>query len=576
MYHLPAATIERYRTTGVYGDKTFSRLFETVVQRHPERLALVDAPNRASFLGGAPRRLSYSQAWAQAQGLAASMLAHGLQRNDVLCVQLPNCVELVLTYFACSMIGVVITPAPVQYREHELGHILSLTRARAIMTHCQQDDDAALARCVQLAHKHGTELVMAWHADGQALPDLQATSPHVPLMPAEMDGVALEALTAYQNSYPVNADETFTVCWTSGTEGLPKGVPRSHNQWQIAAKTVVESVDLQEGARLLNPFPLTNPGSLSGMVVPWLLTGGSLVLHQPFDLNVFLQQIRDEKIDYTCASPALLASLLQNETVAQNIDFKQLSRIASGGAPLSEWLVRGFAERFGVDIVNAYGSSEGAALYSCARDVPDPAQRANFFPRLGVPGLDWSLSISRLIETRLVDADTNTVVTENGQPGELRIKGPNVLATYFENPAATAAALDADGFYRTGDLFEIAGDKQQFYKFVGRTKDIVIRGGINISAAEVEGLVQAHPKVREVAVIGLPDERLGERVCAVVALNPGQTLTLPELVAHLRHESKVASYKLPEHLHIVDALPRNPMGKVVKHVLREHIQETSR
>lgn len=351
----------------------------------------------------------------------------------------------------------------------------------------------------------------------------------------------------------MDADATFTLCWTSGTEGLPKGVPRSHNQWMIAARTIVEAVQLQPGARLLNTFPLTNPGSLSGMVVPWLLTGGALVQHQPFDLEVFLGQIRDERIDYTCASPALLATLLQNEALTTGIDWARLRRIASGSAPLSEWLVRGYAERFGVEIVNCYGSSEGAALYSCALDVPDHGQRAHFFPRLGAQGFDWSLSIGGLIETRLVDLDSGDVVREPGQQGELRVKGPNVFGGYYNAPELNAAAFDADGFYRTGDTFEIAGDRSQFYKFVGRTKDIVIRGGFNISAAEIEGLIQAHPQVREVAIIGQPDPRLGERVCAVVVPAQDASLDLPQLIAYLRDEVGIAAYKLPERLVLVDS-----------------------
>lgn len=580
MYHLPEATIRHYRERGIYGDHTFASLLQGLTSSHPGRVALVDAPNRADFLGGVPRRLSYAQAWAEARGLAATLFAHGLRRDDVICVQLPNCVELVLTYFACALLGVVITPAPVQYREHELGHILGLTKARALMSHCRVGDRQALARCEHLARENGTPSLFAWHADGvvdpQAVPEAAGVSlvPLVPGVSAEVTPEALAALDAYLADHPVDADETFTLCWTSGTEGLPKGVPRSHNQWQIAARTVIETVELPRGARLLNPFPLTNPGSLSGMVVPWLLTGGTLVLHQPFDLTVFLDQIRTEDIDYTCASPALLATLLQNEALTQGIDFTRLSRIASGAAPLSEWLMRGFAERFGVHIVNCYGSSEGAALYSCVRDVPDPAQRAHYFPRLGAPGFEWSLTIARQIETRLVDPDTGTTVEHPGHPGELRVKGPNVFGGYFGLPALNDAAFDAEGFYRTGDLFEIAGDRNQFYKFVGRSKDIVIRGGFNISAAEMEGLIQGHPSVREVAVIGQPDERLGERVCAVVALNPGHGLTQAELVAYLRDGARVAAYKLPECLLLVEALPRNPMGKVVKRALREQLLET--
>lgn len=588
MFHVSDEAIRHYEAIGVWGQRTFVHLLADLCAQHPERTALVDAADRAQFLGGAPRRLTYAQTWAEIRSLAAMLLAHGIRRDDILCVQLPNCNELVQTYVACAMLGVVITPAPVQYREHEMGHILGMTDARAIMTfrrenHGDGKANEALQRCQRLSQQHASRhghapVVMAWHTeapDQASAARTAAAEGHAALTPGCANADQLAALDAYCAANPVDANETFTLCWTSGTEGLPKGVPRSHNQWLIAARAIIEAIELPMGARLLNPFPLTNPGSLSGMVVPWLMTGGTLVQHQPFNLQVFLEQLRTEEIDYTCASPALLATLLQNEALTHGIDFGRLKRIASGAAPLSEWLVRGFADRFGVHVVNCYGSSEGAALYSCARDVPAPAQRAHYFPRLGVPGLAWSLSISRLLSTRLVDPDSGEVIEEPGRPGELRVKGPNVFFGYYKAPELNAAAFDAQGYYRTGDTFEIAGERREFYKFVGRTKDIVIRGGFNISAAEIEGLIQAHPKVREVAVIPLPDARLGERVCAVVVPHDGAAPDLAELVAYLRDEARVAAYKLPEHLVLTDALPRNPMGKVIKRELKRLLPDTT-
>src|SRR5690606_183923 len=204
-------------------------------------------------------------------------------------------------------------------------------------------------------------------------------------------------------------------------------------------------------------------------------------LHQPFKLEVFLEQVRQEGIDYTCAAPTVLNTLLQNEALLEGIDFSRLSRIASGGAPLSEWMVAEFDKR-GVHIVNCYGSNEGAALYSAQGDVPDPVARAHVFPRYGWSGRRWRAAIGNMVETRLVDPETEQTITLPGQPGELRVKGPNVFTGYLNEPAMTAAAFDSEGFYRTGDIFEIAGADDAYYKFIGRTKDIVIRGGFNISA----------------------------------------------------------------------------------------------
>jgi non-ribosomal peptide synthetase component E (peptide arylation enzyme) len=187
---------------------------------------------------------------------------------------------------------------------------------------------------------------------------------------------------------------------------------------------------------------------------------------------------------------------------------------------------------------------------------------------VGVPGFTWTLSNAKKVRTRLVDVDSGEEIREPGRIGELRFQGPTIFSGYFNSPELTVRAFDEQGYYRTGDLFEIAGDRNQFYRFAGRHKDIVIRGGMNISCEEVEGLLLAHPKVREVALIGYPDAVLGERVCAVVAPQPGQEVSLEELVGFLRHGEQVAAFKWPEKLIVVDQLPRNPVGKVLKRELR--------
>jgi acyl-CoA synthetase (AMP-forming)/AMP-acid ligase II len=222
-----------------------------------------------------------------------------------------------------------------------------------------------------------------------------------------------------------------------------------------------------------------------------------------------------------------------------------------------------------VAIVNYFGSNEGASLTGAPRDVPDPAVRARYFPRAGVPGFDWTVSTARKISTRLVDLESGRDIEEAGVPGELRFAGPTIFSGYYRAPELTERAFDDRGYYRTGDLFEIGGEARQYYRYVGRAKDLVIRGGMNISSEEIENLIVAHPRVREVAVVGYPDDILGERVCACVVPADPAPLTLADLTGFLRDEKRIAVYKLPERLLIVDALPRNPVGKVLKRVLRE-------
>jgi non-ribosomal peptide synthetase component E (peptide arylation enzyme) len=224
---------------------------------------------------------------------------------------------------------------------------------------------------------------------------------------------------------------------------------------------------------------------------------------------------------------------------------------------------------FDIEVVNYFGSNEGAALSSSPLDMPDSAQRALYFPRMGVPQFNWKMDVAQKIQTRLVDIDTQQDIVEKGQLGELRFKGPTIFSGYFKSPSLTEKAFDEQGFYRTGDLFEIAGDRGQYYRFAGRHKDIVIRGGMNISSEEIESLLMSHPAVRDVAIIGIPDAIMGERVCAVVARQTSEELTLQHLIDHLRSVKEVASFKWPEALVLVDELPRNPVGKVLKRELRE-------
>ena len=184
-------------------------------------------------------------------------------------------------------------------------------------------------------------------------------------------------------------------------------------------------------------------------------------------------------------------------------------------------------------------------------------------------GYSWSISTTRKIRTRLVDLVTGEEITQAGLPGELRFSGPTVFSGYFRAPALSQRAFDAEGFYKTGDLFEIAGDKLQYYRYVGRSKDLVIRGGMNISSEEIEGLLAACPNVREVAVVGVPDAILGEKLCACVVATEGAQVSLADLKTFLRETQRVAVYKLPEYILQVASLPRNPIGKILKRELRD-------
>ena len=568
--------IEQYTRAGWWGHKTLWDQFVHNRAAHPHTEAVVDACNRSDFAHGAPRRLTWDELGDEIDRFSTVLHAQGLRRDDIVVLHLPNSVEQYLAYMACARLGLIVTPVPVQYREHELSHVLSITKAAAVLTftHIGKSGQGhhAAAMYQQLSQAHPSlRKVLAWGP--QASEGVQSIEA---LMPVKMTPELHATLTQAEIEAAVTANDVFSVCWTSGTEAAPKGVPRSHNEWLIVPPNVIEAAELKPGARLLNPFPFVNMSGLSTALATWLALGGTVVQHHPFNLSIFLKQLREERIDFTLAAPAILNMLLQDETLLAGIDFKRLRRMGSGSAPLSDWMVKGFAEKYGVQIVNYFGSNEGAALSGSDLDIPDPGLRSQYFPRAGVDGFNWHISTTRKIKTRLVDLTTGEDITQAAQVGELRFSGPTVFSGYFRAPEVTARTFDAQGFYCTGDLFEIAGDQLQYYRYVGRSKDLVIRGGVNISSEEIEGLLAACPGVREVAVVGVPDHILGEKICACVVPLEGHEVSLEQLVKFLREQQRVAAYKLPEYLLPLAAIPRNPVGKILKRELREQAKHLSK
>ena len=575
MILVPQEKIDEYTRQGWWGERTLGALFLEQAERLGSQLAVADPPNRPQITGDAPQRWSWQALQTEVGRYAAFLHSQGLCKDDVLVMQLPNCVEMHALYLACAVLGVVMTPVPMQYRAHELSHVVSTTQARLAITTAKVGHYKSAEQWAQHAHLLGS--VQKIWSYGQDLPagcgDLRTALAAAPVWDAA-------TLRAHMQTIGLSAHDVLTICWTSGTEAQPKGVPRNHNEWLIIGQSVMDAGQMKPGTQMLIPFPFVNMAGVSTSLAAWLMCGGGLHQHHPFDLEVFIQQLKEQPIDYSVAAPAVLNQLLKQPEKLAGVDLSRLRRLGSGGGPLSEWLMQEMFKQFGIEVVNYFGSNEGASMASSpaelaarlaeARTIPGPVVIVTETdPSVGVPGYEWSLSNSRKISTRLVDLDTGQDITTPGQVGELRFKGPTIFSGYYRSPQLTARAFDDQGYYRTGDLFEIAGERQQFYRFAGRHKDIVIRGGMNISSEEVENLLLGHPKVRESAVIGCPDPVLGEKVCAVVVPQPGQTVSLEELVHHLRHVEEVASFKWPEQLIVIDELPRNAVGKVLKRELRE-------
>jgi acyl-CoA synthetase (AMP-forming)/AMP-acid ligase II len=544
----PPELIAQYRARGWWGDTTLDDLFRARVREFPGTEAVVDPPNRRELVHvGEPRRLTFAELDERVDRLCAALRAAGLDTGDVLLTQLPNIVEHVELYLAAARLGLVLSPLPMLARQHDIRHAAGMLAPRAFVTvsRFKDTDHAALA-------PEGVP-VLTFCTSGEHASQSLDELPKLGAAP----------------SWPrIDADDIYTICWTSGTESAPKAVPRSHNQWIAISWAHFEAADIRAGDRILNPFPLINMAAIGGCLTSWLHSGATLVLHHPLDLRVFLGQVARERITYTVVPPAVLNMLLKDEALAAQANLSSLRSIGSGSAPLSEWMIRGYRERFGIEIVNLFGSNEGVSLVSGPREMPDPAHRARYFPRFGRPDIHWGAKVAQMIETRLVDPDTGAEVTEPGVPAELVVRGPTVFSGYLGPEELTRSAFTPDGYFRTGDLFEIAGPGEQsrFYRYVGRCKQIIARGGMKISPDELDHLLAGHPDLAEAAAIGVPDEIMGERVCAVVVPKPGKTVTLESIASFLTAQG-AAVYKIPERMAIVERLPRNAMGKVVRQEL---------
>lgn len=549
MFLTPKTRIADYEARGWWAGRSVDALFQEAAAAGGEALALVDPMNREALDGSAPERLSWADLRARVERVAGALLAAGLRKDDVVLAQLPNVVDAVALVLACARLGVIISPVVMQYRAHELGHIVEKVRPKAIVTvpAFHGFDHAALAQSVA---GDAAVLIAADLADG------------------DPSGVA-----DYVAAHPTAGAEVMTICWTSGTEAQPKGVPRDHNHWILNAQVVAEAAGMVPGDVILNPFPLVNIASIGGMMLPWLWLRGTMVLHHPFDLGLFLKQIAAERVSYTIAPPAVLTALLMQPAVLAASDISSLRAVGSGSAPLSPFLISGWRDQHGIEICNIFGSNEGCSLFSGPTDVPDPELRARYFVHSGQKGIT-----GEVVLTRLVDPATEAEITAPGMVGELRLAGGNVFSGYWEAPDLNARAFDEAGYFRTGDLFEIAGagDLARFYRFVGRSKEIIVRGGVNISPAEVDELLVGAPGLLEAACVGVPDAAMGERVAVAVVqkpdLAPGAEPTVASVGAWL--ESKgCAVFKRPERLVVVEKLPRNAMNKVVRDELRGVILE---
>ena len=547
--------ISDYRERGWWGDDTLHGLLASNAKQYPDTLAVADQPNRLDLTGDEPCRLSFTELDVASDQLACQLLDRGISTGDRVIVQLPNIVELVVCYMAFSKIGAIISPVPVQYGSHELEHISATISPVAIVT-LNRFGALELAKTAESITNGSVQLLVFGT-------DLNITS--------TLDPEKCLQVRNHQERYSTGADHILTISWTSGTTGTPKGVPRSHNMWVATARCCAEAGNYKQGDRFLNIFPLVNMASIGGFLYPALLLGCSIILHHPLDPGLYLTQLQNEKITFTIAPPMLLNQLAKSQDMWNQFDFSHLRSIGSGSAPLAPWMIETFRQQYGLEVINFYGSNEGISLFCTPMHTADSEVRATMFPRLGCGITRFDSYANRAILSKVVDTETGEMITESGHVGELLFAGATVFDGYLGTN--NDELFSDDDYFHTGDLVELCGDPPAFYRIAGRCKDIINRGGMKISPAEIDILLEGLPGASEVAVCAYQDDVQGEKVCACLVVEPDTDRpSLDDVIDYLLKQG-LAKFKLPERIEFLDNLPRNPLGKVQRFILEDTISQ---
>jgi len=545
----PRIRIDEYTASGEWTRETVQQLFADRVRERGSQLAVVDPVDKAEYVDGLPRRVTWAELAIEVDRIAAVLLGAGVRAGDVVGVQLPNTVEQVVVFLASWRIGAMVSPLPVHSVESEIVDVCNEACVGAFVTAGRIGSNSVAARVMSVRSQIPTlRTVLSY---GVGVPDGVVRIGHAAPSSADAERVA-----AHAAAHVADPNDCIAICWTAGTGGAPKGVPHAHYESLSLARVVVDAAHLTAADVMLNPFPMMTAAGITGTLLPWLTVGCVLVQHQPFDLGVFLHQLAEEKVTYTACRPAVLAAIDHRDAPA--VDLSTVTRIGVGSAPLAPGTVQTWKDRYGVELVGYFGTIEGVSLLAQPVSAADPGRRALLYPRN--PG-DY--------QVKLVDPETGAEIVDRGVVGELRVKGPTVFAGYL-NPARDRDPFDADGFLETGELFVIDGPWDGYLRYVDRAADLIVHDGVPIGSMELEMLIAEHPSVVEAAVVGCPDQASGERVVAVVSCRPGSVLSLEELAEFLAARG-VAPAEIPQRLVISRGLPRNHACNVPKRLLREEL-----
>ncbi|EEY5020029.1 cyclohexanecarboxylate-CoA ligase [Escherichia coli] len=521
-----------YRQQGLWGDASLADYWQQTARAMPDKIAVVDN-HGASY--------TYSALDHAASCLANWMLAKGIESGARIAFQLPGWCEFTVIYLACLKIGAVSVPLLPSWREAELVWVLNKCQAKMFFAPTLFKQTRPVDLILPLQHQ---------------LPQLQQIVGVDKLAPAT-SSLSLSQIiadnTPLTTAITTHGDELAAVLFTSGTEGLPKGVMLTHNNILASERAYCARLNLTWQDVFMMPAPLGHAtGFLHGVTAPFLI-GARSVLLDIFTPDACLALLEQQRCTCMLGATPFVYDLL-NLLEKQPADLSALRFFLCGGTTIPKKVARECQQR-GIKLLSVYGSTESSP--HAVVNLDDPLSRFMHTDGYAAAG----------VEIKVVDDARKTLPP--GCEGEEASRGPNVFMGYFDEPELTARALDEEGWYYSGDLCRM--DEAGYIKITGRKKDIIVRGGENISSREVEDILLQHPKIHDACVVAMPDERLGERSCAYVVLKaPHHSLSLEEVVAFFSRK-RVAKYKYPEHIVVIEKLPRTASGKIQKFLLRKDI-----
>ncbi len=519
----------RYTASGLWMNKTFFDVIEQQAAAHPEREVFADAK----------RRIGYGALKEEILRCAELYRRIGVKRGDVVTIQLPNRIEFAVAFFALELIGAIANKVNPDFRARELDYILKFSGSRAYVfpSEFKGFDYAAMAKALRASVPGLAHLIVTGGGTSGAH-DLDERRSCPPL--------------AAEHRVRMDPNEVFRMAFTSGTTGDPKCVLHSFNTTLYALLILNRDMAVSERDVLLTYLPVgLNWGYITLMQT--IMAGARAVLMERFSATAALETIERERVSYIPTSPAAIVSMLAEPALGR-FDIRSLRVVITGGASAAIETIRDYQARAKGHLIELYGMLE-TGFHTYTRLTDDPEKVNGTIGRL-IDGM----------ELRILDGSGKDVPF--GEVGEIAARGPTVHLGYHNNPGANAASFTADGWFRTGDLARFA-DADHNVQIVGRSKEIINRGGKKFFPREVEEILYTHPNVLHAAMVGIPDARLGERNCLCIIPKAGRHLSLKEAVAFLK--GQIADYKLPETIERFDEFPMTGTGKLRRHILRDWV-----